>query len=50
ADGVIGEFAEVNYGFMGFIPKPQGLIEETAPEVARRLKEAKVDAVIIGTT
>ena len=51
-DGVIGSFADVCYGFMGFIPRPlvPVLIEETAPEVARTLVAADVDAVLIGTT
>lgn len=49
-EGAIGEAARVHYGFMGYIPKPEGLIGETAPEVARRLKAAQVDAVVIGTT
>ncbi len=50
AEGIIGSLAETNYGFMGFIPRPEGLISETAPEVARRLKADGVDAVLIPTT
>ena len=50
AEGMIGELAPINYGFMGYIPKPEGLIADTAPEVARRLRDAGVDAVLIGTT
>lgn len=50
AEGAIRELAPINYGFMGFIPKPEGLISDTAPEVARSLKKAGVDAVVIGTT
>jgi len=48
--GAIGEAAAIHYGFMGYIPKPEALVNETAPEVARRLKVARVDAVVIGTT
>ncbi|MBI2906766.1 MAG: hypothetical protein HYX92_03805 [Chloroflexi bacterium] len=50
ASGAIGCLAETNYAFMGFIPQPEGLIGETAPEVARRLKADGVDAVVIPTT
>jgi hypothetical protein len=35
---------------MGYIPEPSGLINETAPEVAGRLKDEGVDGVVIGTT
>ncbi len=52
AQGVIGLFADPCYGLMGFIPRPmvQQLMEDSAPEVARRLREDGVDAVLIGTT
>lgn len=51
-EGVIGALAERCYGFMGFIPRPlvPALMQESAPEVARRLKDDGVDAVLIGTT
>ena len=51
-DGVIGSFADICYSFMGFIPRPlvPSLIKESAPEVARMLVAADVDAVLIGTT
>jgi len=50
AEGVIGEAVSPTYSFMGYIPDPSGLIEATAPEVGERLKEAKVDGAVIGTT
>lgn len=46
----IREFAEIAYGFMGYIPEPQALIEETAPQAARHAREAGVEAAVIGTT
>lgn len=51
-DGVIGSFADTCYGFMGFIPRPMvsGLVEQSAPEVAEKLRAAGVEAVLIGTT
>ncbi|MBP1933161.1 D-proline reductase (dithiol) PrdB [Ammoniphilus resinae] len=45
--GIIGSAASVHYGFMGYIPKPQKLMEEVAPEVARFLKEDQVDIVVL---
>ena len=50
AEGVIGELAETNYSFMGLIPDPETLINETAPDAARRLKEDGVDAVFLAST
>jgi D-proline reductase (dithiol) PrdB len=44
---VIGAVSEINYGFMGFIPDPTTLKEEIAPKVALKLKENKVDIVIL---
>ncbi|MBI4200379.1 MAG: hypothetical protein HY535_07905 [Chloroflexi bacterium] len=49
-EGVIGQLAEVNYSFMGYIQKPEELMATTAPEVARRLRVAGVDAVFLSST
>ncbi len=49
-EGIIGQLAEVNYSFMGFIQPWDKLMEETAPEVAQRLKKDGVDAVFLSTT
>ena len=49
-EGVIGGMADVNYSFMGFIRRPDLLVSETAPEVARLLKEAGVDAAVLTST
>ncbi len=46
-ENVIGRLAEVNYGFMGFIPNPTPLREGTAKEVAQKLKEAEVDIAFL---
>jgi D-proline reductase (dithiol) PrdB len=45
----IGGIAPFAYGFMGHIDGPhvKTLIEKTAPEVARRLKADRTDAVIL---
>lgn len=46
-DGVIKEFSEVNFGFMGGGGDQTAFTEETGPEIARQLKEAGVDAVLL---
>ena len=51
AEGEIGELAPTAYSFMGLInANTNALMEETAPEVAQRLKQAGVDAVFITAT
>ena len=50
AEGIIGELAPTGYSFMGLINNTDGLMEETAPEMARRLREASVDAVFVTAT
>jgi len=50
SEGVIGELAPLSYSFMGLIRQPKGLMEEAAPEAARRLKEAGVDAAFLTST
>ncbi len=49
AEGKIGSLAEYHYGFMGHIDGPhiETLKEQTAPEVAKRLKAAGVDVVLL---
>ncbi len=51
AEGAIGELASTAYSFMGLInANTNFLIEDSAPEVARRLRQADVDAVFITAT
>lgn len=47
--GEIGELADLHYSFMGHIVGRhlKRLIEETGPEVARKLKSAGVDVVLL---
>ena len=47
AAGEIGAVAENHYSFQGSIPAPGRLIKMTAPEVAAKLTEAGVDAVVL---
>ena len=46
-EGFIKEVAPVLYGFMGGGGDQAKFTEETGPEIARRLKEEKVDAVLL---
>ena len=47
AEGTIGGGAPVAYNIMGFNPDPAHLIEETAPEIARRYKADGVDLLFL---
>lgn len=46
-EGIIGDVANDFFGFMGFIPDPEKLIKETAPQVASMLIEDEVDLVFL---
>lgn len=48
--GVLGRLAPEYYSFMGAIRNPRRLQEDTAPQVAARLKAAGVDVVLITPT
>ncbi len=48
--GEVGSLAESYYSFMGAQRDPSRVIEETAPEVARRMKAEGVDAVLVTPT
>ena len=50
AEGVIGELAETNYSFMGLIRDTERLMNESASEVGRRLRDSGVDAVFLAST
>ena len=45
--GEVGELNHRHFSFMGSIVGPRRLIEETAVEAARRLREDRVDAVLL---
>lgn len=47
AQGAVGELNHRHFSFMGSIVGPRKLIEETAPQVARQLREDGVDAVLL---
>lgn len=45
--GVIGEAAPRHFSFMGFVPRPERLIWQSAPQVGRLLREDGVDLAIL---
>ena len=45
-EGFIRELSEINFSITGYIPEPDQLFT-TGKEIARRLSELKVDAVLI---
>jgi D-proline reductase (dithiol) PrdB len=45
--GVVGPLAPLHLSFMGSIVGPRRLIDETAPEAARRLKGAGVEIALL---
>lgn len=47
AGGKIGTLNHRHFSFMGSITKPKPLINETAPEVALKLKDDKVDVAFL---
>jgi D-proline reductase (dithiol) PrdB len=46
-EGVVGTLNDRHYSFMGAIHDPGPLVRETAPEVAGKLAEDGVDAVLL---
>jgi D-proline reductase (dithiol) PrdB len=46
-EGVVGELGPRHFSFMGAIHDPTPLVENTAPEVAGKLVEDGVDAVLL---
>ncbi len=48
-EGILGKLADIHYGFMGHILGSciETLVNNTAPEVAERLKAAGIDAVLL---
>jgi len=47
AEGVVGELNRRHFSFMGAIHDPGPLVERTAPEVAGKLTDDGVDAVLL---
>jgi D-proline reductase (dithiol) PrdB len=46
-DGTVGWLSERHFSFMGAIHDPTRLVESTAPEVAGKLVEDRVDVVLL---
>ena len=50
SEGKIGELSDTGYSFMGMINDTETLINDSAPQVARALKQDGVDAVFLAST
>ena len=48
--GIIGSLAENYYSFMGALRDPSGMVEQTGPEVARRMADEGVEAALLTPT
>lgn len=46
-EGLIGELAKRHYSFMGSITAPGRLMQVSAPEIARKLAQDRMDAVLL---
>jgi D-proline reductase (dithiol) PrdB len=46
-EGVVGALGSRHFSFMGAMHEPEPLVEGTAPEVAEKLAEDEVDAVLL---
>ena len=46
-EGIVGELNHRHFSFMGAIHDPEPLVSENAPEVARKLIDDGVDAVLL---
>ncbi|WP_280769336.1 glycine/sarcosine/betaine reductase selenoprotein B family protein [Salipaludibacillus daqingensis] len=44
---IIGELAPTFYGMMGYIPRVDKLLNESIPKILEKLKEEKVDVVLL---
>ncbi len=47
AEGALGRLADTHYSFMGYVPRTRKLEQIYAPQLAARLKQAEVDAVLL---
>lgn len=46
-EGVIKGISPIHFGFMGFIPRTEPLMQASAPQAAKELKTAGVDLVVL---
>lgn len=48
--GVIRKLAETHYAFMGSVPNPLRLIADTAPEMAKQMRNRSIDVCVLAAT
>jgi len=46
-EGWIGSVSPLHFSFMGSVTAPGRLLKKTAPEVVQKLKDNRVDAVLL---
>ena len=46
-DGEIGSAAELHYSIMGYLPKPDEMLEKSVPAIIQQLKDEHVDVMIL---
>lgn len=46
-EGIIGHFVDPALAFMGYLPEPRQLVEQTAPAAAARLLQAGAQAALL---
>lgn len=49
-EGLIGKLAQTCYSYYGYQPDPTVLLNETMPQVADRMRQEKVEAVLLTPT
>lgn len=47
AEGFIGRASSVHFGFMGYVPNPAPLRDQSGPQVGAKLKALGTDVVVI---
>ena len=45
--GEIGSAAESHYSIMGYLPKPEEMLEKSVPAIIQRLKDEHVDVLVL---
>jgi D-proline reductase (dithiol) PrdB len=47
AAGEVGQVAPSHYSIMGYLPKPDEMLEQSVPEIIQHLKDEHVDILVL---
>lgn len=47
SSGIVGRAAPSHYSFMGYVLKPEQLLEETVPAIVKQLRAEQVDVLVL---